>query len=620
MPITISQRSGTKLSQYKERRIRINNFAPYTPINFAEINAQAKKFAGHIESHFEEIADILLRYESFEVVQDETARTLDLLRHLEENKKYFALRIGGVTSFLPRNQPLYALTCFVLVPALMANEVHFRIPHSMRYFFPELLKLLNLKDFFPNVTVSSRERLEFLSERSALRMNSGTQQTLPVSDVVIFTGTPHHAERLRLVFDKRTLFIANGAGHNPVVISADADIPKAIEAVLTLQLYNQGQDCAAPNAILIHSHIFEKVLQTLLLELEKVQVGHYRDRSCRMGPISDPEDLVRIQQVLIENSRWIDSHTPGVISARDALMQPTIICKPLKEGGNFNEVFAPIFFLQLYEDDSDLALYFENPHYARNAMYITLYGTSDYIQHIPGKRIGERILHNRSSIIHNTHLHAAGVERGTQPYGGNGYGASSLSIDGKIICKPTLPQRDIYECVIRPLLKKGKLEKRIHTSHQAHTVVTRDIRKILGLKIGTCDEPQTTQIGTCYVDASKIKSNGQRFASFGPEEMFFLLQKPNVKHIASMEPEHLQQVRALRSFLQKEKVVTADIFRQWLYALPKKVGVSEAENRKRQLCFFQHLYHLLFGQHSGPSLASFLLDVDRLVICKLLDI
>ncbi|MFO0945659.1 MAG: hypothetical protein U1D30_06905 [Planctomycetota bacterium] len=49
----------------------------------------ACSFADHVEARFEEIAEVLLQYESFEVVQDETARTLDLLRNLPENKEYF---------------------------------------------------------------------------------------------------------------------------------------------------------------------------------------------------------------------------------------------------------------------------------------------------------------------------------------------------------------------------------------------------------------------------------------------------------------------------------------------------------------------------------------------------
>src|SRR3989344_5101936 len=346
-----------------------NDRAFLEPIDFSVVNRTALAFADHLSSHFENIAEILLEYESFEVVEDEFNRTMDLFKSLDENKNYFVLRINEVTAFLPRNQPLYAFACFVVVPSLMAHEIHFRIPHSMRGFFPKLLKVLKISKFFPNIIVSKKERLEFLKERSALLVDPKSRDSVPVTAAVIFTGTSHHADQLRLIFDPRTLFIANGSGHNPFVVSTDADIPKAVEATLILQLYNQGQDCAAPNAILVHQKVYRQFLHSLRAELAKVKIGPYRDRSCRVGPISEPEDLKRIGALIVNNYKWLDPSTKGVIRFAEAIVEPTIICKPLKEGGNYTEVFAPIIFVQKYEQDTDLALYFENPQYVRNAMY-----------------------------------------------------------------------------------------------------------------------------------------------------------------------------------------------------------------------------------------------------------
>src|SRR3990167_4723429 len=120
-------------------------YAPYTLIDFSKSQKLANALAERIETRFEELAHILLEYESYEVVTDEIARTLDLLRNLNENRDYFQLRVNEVTTFLPKNQPLYAFTCFVVVPSLMAHEVHFRIPQSMRHFFPKLLAVLDTR-------------------------------------------------------------------------------------------------------------------------------------------------------------------------------------------------------------------------------------------------------------------------------------------------------------------------------------------------------------------------------------------------------------------------------------------------------------------------------------------
>jgi lysyl-tRNA synthetase class 1 len=408
------------------------NMQIYSKLDFHSANLKANSLADLIEEKFDEIAEILLEYESFEVVRDETNRALDLLRNLKENQEYFKLRLGQVTTFLPKNQPLYIFCCFVVYMSLMSTEVHFRIPHSMKGFFKRLLDILEISERFPNVKVSSLERLEFLKERSALYYNPETKETWPVTDMVIFTGRPSHAEQLKTVFDKRTLFITNGAGHNPMVVADDADLEGAVDAILDLQLYNQGQDCSAPNSILVEKKCKEVFLNILHEKLENIKVGKYTDRECRVGPISDSKDLVSISEVLIENQKWLDPVYSGKIDLKEGILYPTIVDKPLKYGGNYTETFAPIFFLQEYESDKDLKNYFENELYFLHAMNITLYGTSNYIDSLIDKNLGGRILHPSETILRNFHPHTSGFERGTQPYGVYGEGTSSASLGSMI--------------------------------------------------------------------------------------------------------------------------------------------------------------------------------------------
>ena len=613
----------TPLHRHPVTKHSISNtkYAPYTALDFAKINRLAKYFADIIENRLKDLTDILLNYESYEVVQDEVTRTLDLLRNLKENRKYFRLRVGAITAFLPRNQPLYAFACFVVVPALMAGEVHFRIPRSMHHFFSEMLALLDISKLFPNIIISSKTRIEFLRDRSALRVSPESKESKPVTDVVIFTGVPLHSDQLRLVFDKRTLFIANGAGHNPVIISKDANLSKAIEAVLTLQFYNQGQDCAAPNAILVHKAVLQDFLRILRDKISRVRIGHYQDRSCRIGPISDPKDLVRIQNFLIENKEWLDPFTPGIIRARDAVVEPTIICKPLTKGGNFSEIFAPIIFVQEYTSDTKLKHYFEDIHYVHNAMYITLYGTSKYVVKLI-ESTGDKILHNRLSLLHNTHLHAPGIERGTQPYGGYGYGASSISINGKITTMPTLPQRDIYEWVIKPILRKKSIETEKAKLQRFTKIQKKDVEKLLRLRVSKLGEQdQLTKIDSAtYLDLGLIKTNGLRYIKIKDSNTYRLLKEKNREYIASLGPEDFKLIRALRVLLNRKPPPSLDEFCILLYSIPKKQHSTKTQSILNQHRFFQHVYQLLLGKKFGPRLAPFLWSIEKRKVNMLLDI
>lgn len=594
------------------------NFFPYTPLDFSEIDKRAKDLADIIEAHFEDLAEILLEYESYEVVKDETDRTLDLLRNLKENKKYFKLRVGAVATFLPRNQPLYTFVCFVIIPALMASEVHFRIPHSVQHFFKKVLTLLDIHKLFPNVIVSSKERLEFLKERSALLVDSKTNEYIPTTDVVIFTGTSIHADQLRTIFDKRTLFITNGAGHNPMVISNNANIFEATEAALTLVLYNQGQDCSAPNAILVHKDIYDEFTNVLYKEIKKVKIGPYRDRSCKVGPITDPEDLKRIEALLVDNREWLDKRTLGIIRTAEGIVEPAIINKPLSMGGNYTELFAPIFFIQKYEFDNELASYFENQHYAHNAMNISLYGKSVYLQKIIGKLIEGKVLHSNETLLYNTHPHAFGIERGTQQYGGYGIGTSSISIKGEIMPMPTLPQRDIYEYIAKPILRKKTNKKEEFA--QFTEIEYKNVQKLLRLQPSKMenDTYADNSDSVAYFDLSSTKTSSTRYVKINENNTYYLLNKPNVKHIATLRPEDIKMIQNLINLLDYKTTTSLEKFRSLVYAIPKDKKASEQENKIRQIHFFQHIYQLLFGEKSGPQLASFLLDVEQEKIKDLL--
>ena len=324
----------------------------------------------------------------------------------------------------------------------------------MKQLFCELAECLSLRDFFPNVVISQMERQAFVKERARRGSGLAACEDAPVTDAVIFTGTMDNADRLRRIFDARTLFIANGGGHNPVVVTEDADLRKAVTSVVRLQLYNSGQDCASPNAILVHRRYFVEFVDLLREEVRQVRVGEYTDRDNRVGPVSDRKALAEVLTVLTANSEYLDPHNSGLIRIRSAIIEPTIILRPLVAGGNYTDYFAPIFFVQVYEQDGDLGQYFEHPRYAPNSMYVTLYGTSCYVEGLLGRTFPDgRPLHDCWTVIRDTDLHATGVERGTQPYGGYGRGASCVSINRKITAKPTLPQRDIYEHLVAPAIR-----------------------------------------------------------------------------------------------------------------------------------------------------------------------
>jgi len=102
------------------------------------------------------------------------------------------------------------------------------------------------------------------------------------------------------------LFIANGSGHNPIVVTETADVDSAVASALSVQLYNQGQDCANPNAILCSCPMYEEFVSRLRSRRQGSQGWTLRGQGKFGRPISKRKDLKTIQALLVDNAEWLD--------------------------------------------------------------------------------------------------------------------------------------------------------------------------------------------------------------------------------------------------------------------------------------------------------------------------
>ncbi|MGM1062616.1 aldehyde dehydrogenase family protein [Saccharothrix sp. Mg75] len=402
-----------------------------TPIDFVEVRERARLFAALLRERTAAIVRGLSGYQCANVALDEIERSVDLLDNLHLNRDYFRAKVGAVTTFLPLNQPLYATVCFGVVPSLMAEDTALRPPTVMHPHYRVLADVLDLTTHFPELHVSYDGKEEFVAQRAHR------------TDAVVFTGTPENAGKVRKSFPRRTLFILNGSGHNPLVVTETADVDLAVTCALRVVLYNQGQDCAGPNALLVHRDRLAEFRETLLARLRAVEhrIGPYADPDNLVGPNTDPDHAVKMVRRFRDDRRhWVHG---GEVNPVSGLIRPAVFEKDLTLGGNFNEFFAPVFFLQPYDGDADLARYFEDRHYAANAMYISVFGDSPYV-----KSLLDTPLHDADSILWDTDLHL--TERGHLPYGGRGPAASCLYVDGVRLPGATLPQRDIYLHLVAP--------------------------------------------------------------------------------------------------------------------------------------------------------------------------
>lgn len=378
---------------------------------------KSSHLANLVKKEGTKLISILSNYESYETALDEITRTLKCLNNIDAEKKYLNINtLNSVSSFLPSNLPLYSLILFAIVPSFAANKLFVRSPVLMRRVLEKIIKTLKINNIFPDIKVIELGREIFLK---------GYVET---SDIVLFTGRYKNATRV-LKKCPSSLFIYNGAGINPIIITSSADLDLAVDKTLKTRVFNSGQDCAGPDSIIVHSRIKNKFLEKLIMKLSRLKIGKYSDQDVRIGKIINPEHLNFVSSVFKKYRQFIVYG--GTVDFKRSIVHPTVMIAPLKEIQNYIEFFCPTFFVSIYDSHKDLDLYFQNSHYKDFAMYVSLFGKTKYIEKIPNS-----VILKEKNILD--------VEEGNKPYGGYGPKANFVHYSGKFYYRPILISKEIY--------------------------------------------------------------------------------------------------------------------------------------------------------------------------------
>lgn len=352
---------------------------------------------------------------------------------------------------LPSNLPLYSLVVFALIPSFLSKHVYVR-PNALlqeHNIISRIYDELELESLFPGVSIINTD-------------HAGFNPYLKEANLVVFTGNPHNADVLLKDMKIGAILVLNGSGHNPVVVTETADIAKAIEGTLLVKSFNGGQDCAGPDAILVHHSIAQKFIEQFNKNFSSLKTGRFDDPASIVGPIRRFGELQKFAQVFYDNSKDIISG--GVIDFKNSIVYPTTIVRGIERYPNYKEMFGPVAFIHPYKTDSDLAYYFQDAdgQYNANHMYVTVYGHSDYVS-ARDDALKPNNPGNIGIVLHDQTIHD--VEIGYKPYGGYSLGASGIikktATGLQKVAMPVLVPEIISEYLIKgknlPIIDKTKV-------------------------------------------------------------------------------------------------------------------------------------------------------------------
>ena len=120
---------------------------------------------------------------------------------------------------------------------------------------------------------------------------------------------------------------------NPTIISASADINKAVEGTARAAFGYGGQKCSATSRVYVQKDVRDKFLATLKSRVERIKVGDPREKDVFMGPVIDEKAVKKFQSAVSEAKQAGAQVVTGGRAADDSVARKGFYVSPTVVAG-----------------------------------------------------------------------------------------------------------------------------------------------------------------------------------------------------------------------------------------------------------------------------------------------
>lgn len=274
---------------------------------------------------------------------------------MEDKAINYTLRqpIGVVGCISPWNLPLYLFT-WKIAPAIAAGNTVVAKPSEFTPVTAYLLCRICNEAGLPAGVLNVVHGLGATAGQAIVES--------PQTKAVSFTGGTvtgkHLAATAAPMFKKLSLELG---GKNPNMIFADADLEKAVKTTVNSSFLNQGEICLCGSRVFVERSVYEKVKESLVLEVSKLKIGNPENDENRVGAIvSEPhykKVLSYIELAKQEGGKILcgghSVHPEGFESGW--YIAPTIIENlPFDGRCNTEEIFGPVISITPFDTEEEV--------------------------------------------------------------------------------------------------------------------------------------------------------------------------------------------------------------------------------------------------------------------------
>lgn len=205
-------------------------------------------------------------------------------------KRIFAIKqpVGVIAAITPWNFPAAMITRKV-APALAAGCTVVMKPASATPLTAiELVKLAE-KAGFPKGVIN-------LVTGQASDIVKAWQQDKRVRKLT-FTGSTEVGKMLmRGAADTMKKISLELGGHAPLIVTAKADLDKAVPQAVATKFRNGGQTCVCANRIYVERAVVDEFSERFIKEVEALKVGNGLEEGVDIGPLIDDDALSKVEK------------------------------------------------------------------------------------------------------------------------------------------------------------------------------------------------------------------------------------------------------------------------------------------------------------------------------------
>jgi acyl-CoA reductase-like NAD-dependent aldehyde dehydrogenase len=190
-------------------------------------------------------------------------------------------------------------------------------------------------------------------------------------DMISFTGSTVVGARIYEAGGKtmKRLLLELG-GKGACIVCADADLAKAVTALVSVWGFHSGQICTAPTRAIVHRSVYDRLVAGLQAAAPNLRVGPPEREDTVVGPVISAQHRDRVERYIETGAAeggtlLIDGRRPPV--ERGFYVGPTLLTDCTNDMAVVREeIFGPVIVAVPYDDedeaiaianDSDFGLY-----------------------------------------------------------------------------------------------------------------------------------------------------------------------------------------------------------------------------------------------------------------------